>query len=73
MEMWKEAIRFLDNAIKIIPSMDSLYLYKSTYFLHLGEQRKAKLALKEGIKNTQDPEEDLKKELRRLNDLYPNI
>jgi tetratricopeptide (TPR) repeat protein len=73
MEMWIDAIRFLDNAIDIIPNMDSLYLYKSTYFLHLGEQRKAKQTLKEGIRNTQDPEEDLEKELKRLNDLYPNI
>jgi tetratricopeptide (TPR) repeat protein len=73
MEMWKEAIRFLDNAIKIEPLMDSLYLYKSNYFLNLGEQKKAKQALREGIKNTQDPEKDLGKELKRLNDLYPNI
>jgi tetratricopeptide (TPR) repeat protein len=73
MEMWKEAIRFLDNALKIAPSMDSLYLYKSAYLLHLGEQKKAKLVLKEGIKNTKDPEKDLGKELKRLDNLYPNI
>jgi tetratricopeptide (TPR) repeat protein len=73
MEMWSEAICFLDNAIKIIPSEDSLYLYKSSYFLNLGEERKAKQTLKEGIKNTQDPGKDLGKELKRLNDLYPNI
>jgi tetratricopeptide (TPR) repeat protein len=73
MEMWEEAIHFLDNAIKIVPNMDTLYLYKSTYLLHLGEQKKAKMALNEGIKNTKDPGKDLEKELKRLNDLYPNI
>ncbi|MDR0507964.1 MAG: hypothetical protein LBH32_14265 [Dysgonamonadaceae bacterium] len=73
MEMWHEAIHFLDKAIRIEPSMDSLYLYKCNYLLNLGEQRKAKLTLLEGIKNTDDPEEDLEKELKRLNDLYPNI
>ncbi|MDR2086499.1 MAG: hypothetical protein LBP72_04915 [Dysgonamonadaceae bacterium] len=73
MEMWNEAICFLDNAIEILPSIDSLYLYKSTYFLNMGEHRKAKQTLKEGIKITHDPEKDLGKELKRLNDLYPNI
>jgi tetratricopeptide (TPR) repeat protein len=73
MEMWADAIRFLDKAIKITPSLDALYLYKSTYLLHLGEQKKAKMVLKEGIKKTKDPEKDLGNELNRLNDLYPNI
>jgi tetratricopeptide (TPR) repeat protein len=73
MEMWSEAINFLDNAIKIIPYLDLLYLYKSAYLLHLGEQRKAKMVLKEGIKNTKDPGKDLGKELERLDNLYPNI
>jgi tetratricopeptide (TPR) repeat protein len=73
MEMWKEAIGFLDKAIRITPHLDALYMYKCTYLLRLGEQKKAKLVLKEGIKNTKDPEKDLSNELKRLNDLYPNI
>jgi tetratricopeptide (TPR) repeat protein len=73
MEMWKEAIEFLDEAIKIMPFMDSLYLHKSAFYLYLGEQQKSKFTLTEGILKTSDPDGDLEKELKRLNELYPNI
>ncbi|MDR0798520.1 MAG: tetratricopeptide repeat protein [Dysgonamonadaceae bacterium] len=71
LERWKEAIGFLDQAIQRIPSLDSLYLCKSNYYLQLGEQGKAKSALKEGIMQTQDPEGHLREELEKLNDQDP--
>jgi hypothetical protein len=63
----------MDEAIKAIPSMDYLYLSKSNFYLNMGEQRKSKLTLKEGIIKTKDPNGDLEKELKRLDELYPNI
>ena len=71
-EMWKEAIGYINNAIALMPKMDSLYLYKSTFLLNSGEQKKAKLALEEGIKKTEDPEGSLQKELERLKENYPD-
>jgi len=73
MEMWEEALYFVNVALKLIPEMESLYLYKSNFFLHLGEQKKAILALIEGIELTDDSQGDLKKELERLQDLYPDF
>jgi tetratricopeptide (TPR) repeat protein len=73
LEKWEEALEYINEAIKIVPEMDSLYLYKSSFFLHLEEVKKAKLALEEGIEKTDDPEGDLLKELSRLNKQYPNF
>jgi tetratricopeptide (TPR) repeat protein len=73
MEMWEEALVYVDAALKVLPKMDTLYLYKSNFFLNLGEQKKAMLALEEGIKQTNDSEGDLKKELERLHNQYPNF
>ena len=72
MEMWEEALSYVDAALKKAPDIDSLYLYKSSFFLNMGEQKKAMLALEEGIRLTNDTEGDLKKELDRLHDQYPD-
>jgi len=72
MEMWEEALSYVDAALKKAPGIDSLYLYKSSFFLNLGEQKKAMLALEEGIRQTNDTEGDLKKELDRLHNQYPD-
>jgi tetratricopeptide (TPR) repeat protein len=72
-ENWEEALSYINDAIKLVPAMDSLYMYKSSFFLHLEEYKKAKLALEEGIERTDDPEGDLTKELSRLNEKYPNF
>jgi tetratricopeptide (TPR) repeat protein len=72
MEMWEEALFHVNAALESIPEMESLYLYKSNFLLHLGEQKKAILALKDGIKLTNDTQGEIKKELNRLQDLYPN-
>jgi tetratricopeptide (TPR) repeat protein len=72
-ENWEEALKYINDAIQFAPDVDSLYLYKSSFFLHLEEYKKAKLALEEGIKQTDDPGGDLNKELNRLNEEYPNF
>lgn len=72
-ENWEEALKYINDAIKVAPSMDTLYMYKSSFFLQLEEYKKAKLALEEGIEKTDDPAGDLAKELYRLNEQYPNF
>jgi tetratricopeptide (TPR) repeat protein len=66
MGMWEEALAYIDAALEIVPDMDSLYLYKSNFFSNLGEKNKAMLALEEGIRQTNDEQGDLKKELEKL-------
>jgi tetratricopeptide (TPR) repeat protein len=72
MEMWEEALFYVDAALEIVPELDALYLYKSAFFLNLGEKKKAILTLEEGIKQTRDVRGDLKKELERLHNENPN-
>jgi tetratricopeptide (TPR) repeat protein len=72
-ENWDEALKYIDKAIIILPTIDILYIYKSNFFLNLEEYKKAKLALLEGIEKTEDPEGDLKNELIKLNEQYPNF
>ncbi|MDR0413213.1 MAG: hypothetical protein LBH61_05385 [Dysgonamonadaceae bacterium] len=72
MELWREALSFVDVALRRVPESDELYLYKSNVFLNLGEQKRAISVLKEGIKLTNDQEGNLKKELERLQNQYPN-
>jgi tetratricopeptide (TPR) repeat protein len=72
MENWEGALKHVNEAIELVPSLESLYLYKSNFFLHLEEYKKAKLALMEGILNTKDTDGDLIKELSRLNEQYPD-
>jgi tetratricopeptide (TPR) repeat protein len=66
MKMWEEALVYIDAALDIVPEMDSLYLYKSNFFINLGERKKAILALEEGIRQTSDNQGDLRKELEKL-------
>lgn len=74
LEDWSQALKFINEAIKIEPTINySSYICKSVFLLNLGEYRKAKMALMEGIENTNDPEGDLKKELFRLNEQYPDF
>ncbi|MDR1631556.1 MAG: hypothetical protein LBR97_01500 [Dysgonamonadaceae bacterium] len=73
LENWDEALVYINEAIRIVPEMSSLYLYKSSFFMHLEEVKKAKLTLQEGIEKTDDPKGNLIKELVRLNEQYPNF
>jgi tetratricopeptide (TPR) repeat protein len=72
MRMWEEALAYVDAALEMMPEIDSLYLYKSNFFINLGEQKKAISTLEEGIKQTLDKQGDLKKELEKLQNQYPN-
>jgi len=73
MENWGEAIKYVEDALKITPQVESLYLYKSNFLLHLEEYTKAKSALKEGLKNTKDSGGHLCNKLSKLNKLYPDF
>jgi tetratricopeptide (TPR) repeat protein len=64
--LWREALEYVDSALNIVPDLDSLYLYKSRFLVHLGEQKNAIYALEEGIRLTKDKQGDLKKELDKL-------
>jgi len=72
MENWNEAVKYIDAAIKSTPQIESLYLYKSNFLLRLGEHKKAKLTLIEGLKNTKDSQGYLSKKLIKLNKQYPD-
>ncbi|GHV26105.1 hypothetical protein FACS1894176_06160 [Bacteroidia bacterium] len=69
---WQEAIHYIDKAIAKSPELSALYLYKSSFYLSLGEQNKAIITLKTGIKQTKDILGDLTKELERLQKEFPN-
>ena len=71
-ENWNEALRYIDLALNLTPDIESLYLYKSTFLLHLEEYKKAKLALMEGLKNTKDSKGYLSRKLSKLNKQYPD-
>ncbi|MDR1526990.1 MAG: hypothetical protein LBS46_04870 [Dysgonamonadaceae bacterium] len=68
---WKEALDYINIALRMVPGMDTLYLYKSRFEVHLGEQKKAIATLEEGIRQTQDKEGELRKELDKLHSEYP--
>ncbi|GHT27770.1 hypothetical protein FACS189415_5410 [Bacteroidia bacterium] len=72
-ENWDEALKYINYAIQLMPTMHSLYFYKSSFYLSLEEYKKAKLTLIEGIDATEDPDGDLNKELVRLNKQYPDF
>jgi tetratricopeptide (TPR) repeat protein len=66
-ENWSEGLKYVENAIRLDPQMESLYLYKCKFYLRLGENRKAIKALEEGIDVMQEGRsEDLKKQLNEL-------
>jgi len=72
LEDWTSALDFINEAIRLEPMLDeSVYIYKSSFLLNLDEKHEAKMALKEGIRNTDDPDGALKKELKKLNKQYP--
>jgi tetratricopeptide (TPR) repeat protein len=73
MENWEEALKYINNTIHIMPELDSLYLYKSSFLLNQDEYTKAKQVLLEGIEKTDDPNGDLKRELLKLNEQYPDF
>ena len=72
MKNWEEALKYVDEALRLMPDIASLYLYKSNFLLRLEEYKKAKLALLEGLKNTQDSQGFLSKRLSKLNKQYPD-
>ena len=71
-ENWSDALRHIDIALKVTPEIESLYLYKSNFLLHLEEYKKAKLTLMEGLKNTKDSQGLLSKKLSKINKKYPD-
>jgi len=72
MENWSDALKYINITLKLTPDIESLYLYKSNFLLHLEEYKKAKLALIEGLKNTKDSQGYLSKKLSKLNKKYPD-
>jgi len=66
LNLLKEALDYIDEALGIEPDLDYLYLYKSQFLTHLGEKTKAARALEEGIRLTKDKQGELKKELQKL-------
>jgi tetratricopeptide (TPR) repeat protein len=71
MSSWAEALDHVNAALRLEPDLDPLYLYKSHFHVHLGEYKKARLALEDGIRKTQDAQGELKKELEKLQNEYP--
>lgn len=71
MEKWDEALDFISKAIKLMPTMESLYLFKSSLYLRSGEIPQAIRVLECGIVATNDPEGSLKEELKRILDSQP--
>jgi len=66
-EDWAGGVKFAENAIKLEPQTESLYLYLCKFYLKLGEIKKAITALEKGIENTEDVDGELKKQLKILN------
>jgi len=73
MENWDEAVKYVDEALKITPQIETLYLYKSNFLLHLEEYKKAKSALMDGLINTKDSKGNLSRKLFKLNEQYPDL
>jgi tetratricopeptide (TPR) repeat protein len=73
MENWEDALKYIENAIEVVPAMDALYMHKSNFLLNLEEYKKAKQALVDGIEKTNDPDGDLNRELIKLNEQYPEL
>ena len=65
-ENWSEGLKYVENAIKLEPQIESLYLYKCKFYLQQGENIKAIKALEEGINKVPDRSGDLKKQLKKL-------
>lgn len=66
-ENWSEGLKYVNNAIKIAPQEESLYLYKCKFYLRLGENLKAIKALEDGIDKIPNSNNgELKKQLKKL-------
>ncbi|MDL2223011.1 hypothetical protein LJB98_02825 [Bacteroidales bacterium OttesenSCG-928-M11] len=72
LEEWRDAIEYIDKVIALKPEMGALYLYKSSYLLKIGEIKKAKATLLDGISASNNSDELLLAELNRLNQSFPN-
>lgn len=72
-EWWNEALRYVNAALRLEPDTSILYLYKSNFLYMLGEPQKAIWALEEGLQRTEDGENELKAELEKLKEKYPDI
>ena len=72
MSMWEEALDIVNEILKI-NALESLYIQKSRILLEMGEYKKAISAIEEGLKNTKDNKDSLKKELKKLKEQFPNI
>jgi len=72
MKNWEEAVRYIDDALKITPGEEPLYMYKSNCLIHLEEYKKAKSALADGLKNTKDSQGYISRKLSKLNKQYPD-
>ena len=66
LNLWEDALAYVDQALNIVPDLDSLYIYKSRFLVYLGEQKKAEYALEEGIRLTKDKQGEIRKELEKL-------
>jgi len=71
-ENWNDALKYIEIALNMTPDIESLYLYKCNFLLHLDEYKKAKLALVEGLGNTKDSQGYLTRKLSKLNKQYPD-
>jgi len=67
-EDWEKGLQYVENAIHLEPSEETLYLYKCKFYLNLGENIKAIKALEEGLKKTMDIDGELEKNLNTLKD-----
>ena len=65
-ENWLGGLKYVENAIRLEPQIESLYLYKCKFYLRQGENIKAIKALEEGINKMPNNCGDLKKQLRKL-------
>lgn len=73
LELWNEALFFIDSVIKLEPEKEDIYIYKSNILLSMQENKKAILALEEGIRNTKDTKGELNGELERLKNKFSDF
>jgi tetratricopeptide (TPR) repeat protein len=68
LERWEDALLYIDAAIDAEPNADNLlYVYKSAFLVNMDEPIKAKIAILEGIRNTDDRGGKLREALLNLN------
>ena len=65
-ENWISGLKYIENAIKLDPQTESLYMHKCKFYLKLGENIKAIKALEKGIEKTKDLDGTLKNQLDKL-------